>query len=785
MRRSTLLWLLALWGNAAWSDGIIIPEPPFPSLAVKYHRVDVAIDDQAARTAIDQVFLNRAGWDIEGTYLFPLPDGASFSAFSMFVDGQPLAAEVLPADEARRIYEEIVRRRIDPALLEYAGQGAYRARIFPIPAQGEKRVELAYDEVLTRDAGVVRYLYPLNTEKFSAEPLEDVSVSVTIRSTEPIKAVYSPSHPIAVERAGEHEAHVVYADEQVTPRDDFLLYYTVAEGDVGVNLLSYRPDEGEDAYYLMLAAPQVEPDSGAVIPKRVVIALDRSGSMAGEKIEQARGALSFVVQSLEETDLVGLVEYGTTVEAFADTAVPVSAQNRTALLAYIDGLGASGGTDIHGALMRSLAMVRGDGRAEMIVFLTDGKPTVGVTDVERILADVDSASTAGARIFVFGVGYDVNTHLLDRLSGDNGGTSAYVQPGEDLELAVSSFYAKVTSPVLEDLALQIPGASTRDAYPSQLPDLFRGAQIVQLGRLTGQGELTVRLAGTVRGEPTTFERQVAVPGSGPESLPRLWATRKVGYLLDQIRLHGQEAELVDEIVALSKRFGIITPYTSFLIVEDEPPAPIVDDRFRAESGADAVAASQSVRGYAEADNAAQARSEQVRYAGDKTFFLRDGVWRDSQFDDSRPALQYAFGSQAYFDLAAGRPELGRYLALGPAVDFTREGQSYRIRDVATPVDGETSARPRDLRLEQSYPNPFNRMAEIRYTVSAVGAVELSIYDLTGQRVAVLVRRWHEAGEHATRWDGRDDGGGDAATGVYLCLLRAGDETRLRKLLLMK
>lgn len=175
----------------------------------------------------------------------------------------------------------------------------------------------------------------------------------------------------------------------------------------------------------------------------------------------------------------------------------------------------------------------------------------------------------------------------------------------------------------------------------------------------------------------------------------------------------------------------------------------------------------------------------MRYAGDKTFFLRDGVWRDSQFDDGWPVAQYAFGSQAYFDLAAERPELGCYLALGPAVDFTQGGQSYRILDVATAGEDETSARPRALHLAPSYPNPFNRTAEIRYALPAAGPVELSVYDLTGQRVAVLERRWPEAGEHATRWDGRDDGGVDAATGVYFCVLRAGDETRLRKPLLMK
>ena len=258
MRR--LILLLAVSVGTVWADGIIIPEFPFPNLAIKYHRVEVEIEDQAAHTEIDQVFLNRQSRDIEGTYIFPLPREASFSAFSMHVDGEPLTAEILEADEAREIYEEIVRQRIDPALLEYVGQGAYRARIFPIPAEGEKRVQLAYDELLTMDADIVRYLYPLNTEKFSSEPLEDVSVTVTIRSSTPIKAIYSPSHEIFIERNGENEAKVVYADEGMIPDKDFVLYYTVAREEVGVSLLTFWPDEESKGYYMLLAAPQVDPE---------------------------------------------------------------------------------------------------------------------------------------------------------------------------------------------------------------------------------------------------------------------------------------------------------------------------------------------------------------------------------------------------------------------------------------------------------------------------------------------------------------------------------------------
>jgi Ca-activated chloride channel homolog len=785
MRWSTLL--LMLWAGAIWADGILIPEPFVPPLAIQYHRVAVRIEDQAAHTEIDQAFLNELTRDIEGTYLFPLPRDASFSAFSMFVDGEPLSAEILDADEARRIYEEIVRQRIDPALLEYVGQGAYRARIFPIPAQGSKRVQLAYDELLRRDAGVIRYLYPLNTEKFSPEPLEDVSVTVDIRSRVPIKAIYSPSHPIIVERDGEYSARVIYADEEVTPSQDFVLYYTVEQDQVGVDLLTYMPPDEDKGYYLLLAAPEFAPATDQVILKRIILAMDRSGSMAGEKMDQARAALRFAVNSLADGDAVNIVDYGTTVTSFADSAVIVDARTRTELLQYADGLEAMGGTHIQGALLTSLDMLRADDRAEMVVFLTDGRPTVGECDVETLLSDVAAANTAGARLFVFGVGYEVNTHLLDRLSGQNGGTSTYVEPGEDIELAVSAFYAKVSSPVMEDLQLEIAGGRRSDYYPPELPDLFRGSQVVQLGRLEANGTVDVMLSGQVRGTQVAHETQVEVASGNADFLPRLWATRKVGFLLDAIRLHGEDPELVEAIVALSKRYGIITPYTSFLIVEDQPPvaAPLLDKSSAADSGAGAVAASEALRGYAEADNTAGVRSEEVRYAGVKTFYLRDGIWQDSELDETTAAQEYAFGSTAYFDLVARRPELGPYLALGQEVVFTQGGQTFRIRKLDTAVGEGQSALPEAPGLAQNYPNPFNGGTSINFSLPVSTHARLSVHDLAGQRVANLVLEHMPAGTHQARWNGRGADGNAVASGVYFYRLDTDRQVVTRKLMLVK
>jgi len=695
--RTLFLCLGVFIPGTALGDGIMIPEP-WVDIAMGRHEVAVSIQDQAAVTEIDQTFLNLAEFgEVEATYMFPLPEGAAMSAFSMFVDGKPLASELLPADEARKIYTDIVRQRIDPALLEYAGRGAYRARVYPVVAGQPKRVRLSYSEVVPERNAVRKYVYPLNTEKFSARPLEVVSVRVEIASAEPIKSVYSPSHQVDVQRTDDHHVTVVYADEGVTPRTDFVLYFSVSRDDVGMNLLTYR-QPGEAGFYMLLAAPRVAVQASEAAKKRVSLVLDRSGSMAGDKMAQAREALKFVLRNLNPQDEFNIFDYSTLVTQFAPGMPQVTSETISAAIGYVDGLASQGGTNIHEALLAALSPLADDGSLNMVLFLTDGLATIGVTDNEGILNDVKARNATGARIFAFGVGYDVNTHLLDRLGTENRGTSAYVKPGEDIEAEVSAFYAQVSHPVLSGLALDFGGVTVRDVYPGSLPDLFKGSQIVQLGRYEGSGATAVTLTGTANGAPLAFAREVTFPEAAQthDFLPRLWATRKIGFLLDQIRLNGEHQELVDEVVALSRIYGIITPYTSFLIVEDTPPAPIVFNGFDKASGADAVAASEATRDLFGAGAAPQAPGVSetgeggLQVVGVKTFYLRDGVWRDVAYEEGQPTEDYRFGSEAYFDLVSRRPELSPYLAVGKEVVVTAGGVAYRIgADVREPNVGRS------------------------------------------------------------------------------------------------
>lgn len=723
----------------ALADGLIIPVPPpdippdrVPYLTVRYHHVTVTIDGQVATTHVDQVFVNEASYEVEGTYIFPLPEEAAIGEFSMWVDGQKLEGQVLERDEARRIYEDIVRTRRDPALLEYVGHDAFQASIFPIPAGAERRVELEYSQVLPMDNGLVKYVYPLNTEKFSPRPLKEVSVSVNINSSQPIKAVYSPSHTVSIDRPGENEAVVGYEESNVRPERDFVLYYTVSAEDVGLNLLTYKPEGGSDGFFLLLAAPKVEVATEQVVAKDVILVLDISGSMrSDDKIGQAKQALSFVLDNLGEADRFNIIAFSTATQAYARSLV--SAGERGEARDFVDRLDANGSTDINRAMLEAIAMVD-ESRPAILIFLTDGLPTTGEVDVDRIIGNVGQAAPENLRIFPFGVGYDVNTTLLDTIAQNQRGATGYVRPEEAIDEVVSAFYAKVSTPILSDASVDFGTIEVLDVYPYPLPDLFAGTQLVVVGRYSEGGDTAVTLAGMVNGQKQSFRYEGVTfrKQGGEQFISRLWATRKIGYLLQQIRLHGEETEVVNEIVELSVRYGIITPYTSFLVEETEQAlseagreqiAQSVQATAAPSSGQGAVDRSSAEKALAGAQAAPAALLPQglgdasadeygnplspVRHVGDKTFVLRQGIWTDTTFDPTKMTpVQVGFGSDDYFALVASRPEWGRYFALGEHVIVLLDGLAYEVREGdAPPVTVPASVSPAASLTPAAEPTP--------------------------------------------------------------------------------
>jgi Ca-activated chloride channel family protein len=564
----------------ARAQALLVPtDHAVPPLKLSGHQVDVAIHDQAAVTTVTQIFHNSASRPLEADYLFPVPKGASVTKFTMWVDGKEVAGEMVEADKARDIYTGIVRRMQDPGLLEYVGNNLLRLRVFPVPANGDQKLMVKFTSVADRESGLVEYVYPMKCDGKGAAAPENFSFHATIKAQSAVQNVYSPTHPVTIKQVNDHEVTVSCEGKQAGCDKDLQLFYALGDKDVGLTALTHRPDKGSDGTFMLLVSPRAELSKSQQVPRDMVFVLDTSGSMAGVKMEQARKAMKFCVNQLDKHDRFALINFASTVNKYRDGLTPATADQLPAARKWIDALQATGGTAIDAALSAALDLRSTDAnRSFTIVFFTDGMPTVGETNPDTILKNVEKRNTANTRIFTFGVGDDVNAVLLDRLAQQTRAVSTYVRPAEDIEVKVSGLYEKISHPVLTNLKLTAgKNVTLREMYPTQLPDLFHGGQLLVLGKYSGHGHAAITLTGQVGGDTREFVYEVNFAKETNDEktfVEDLWARRKVGYLLDLIRANGENKELVDEVTALAKKHGITTPYTSLLVVPDtvQPPA---------------------------------------------------------------------------------------------------------------------------------------------------------------------------------------------------------------------
>ncbi|MDR3614912.1 MAG: VIT and VWA domain-containing protein [Candidatus Obscuribacterales bacterium] len=533
-------------------------------LHLQSEEIKVDINDQVAKTYITQTFANDTDRNLAGTYLFPLPDDTTFSSFSLHIDGKPVEGKILEAQEARQQYEAIVRTLVDPGLLEYADYKTVRARIFPIPAHGTKKVELEYTQVLKADNGMLQYHFPLKAQG-ETPAVEEVKLDVKLNSKQGLRTIWSPSHEINVEKSSDNKAKVAYLAKNTVPEKDFVLYYSVSDKEMSANLVSHKLP-GEDGFFLLTVTPPVT--APKVIGKDIVLIVDTSGSMQGDKIQQSKKALRYMIGALHPEDNFAILQFNTDVDAFKSKVLPATAENKKAAMAFIDDLEARGGTNIGDALHMGASMLAEEStRPAYILLMTDGEPTVGEQDVNKLVASANSKRDI--RVFDVGVGFDVNTRLLNKLADSHHGTSQYVSPEENLETAMSSLYKKIQSPVLSNVKLTFDNVVVKDLYPREVKDIFAGSQVLLLGKYKEGAKGTVHLTGSVNGVSKSFNFPLKFEAdeTGNTYLPRLWAMRRIGHLTEVAQENHENREVIDEIVSLSKKYGIISAYTSFLVTD--------------------------------------------------------------------------------------------------------------------------------------------------------------------------------------------------------------------------
>lgn len=588
------------------AQGFLIPDDPETPVwrrrpnttrpvtyAVDKIDVDASLQDSVATVQVAQTFRNECSQTLHVRFVFPMPYDGAIDQMTFLVDGRELPGRLMDADDARQRFAEYVRRMQDPALVQWLGSGMFQTEVFPIPPNAERTVSLRYTQLLRRTGSLTDWLLPLAAADSGSAPVRNLSVRARIRSDAPLANVYSPTHDCDVEKPDATTALVTLkASGKAAAAGDLRLMWDTSEQPVRMSLVGYREDDSEDGYFMLLLQPDLDQakrsgrDSQG---KQLVLVIDKSGSMSGEKIQQARSAADYVLSKLKPRDRFELITYDNRVETYRGQLNPADDKTVADARDYVASMLAGGGTNIHDALQQSLqTAATADGPA-YVIFLTDGQPTVGVTEPNKIVAAAKQANDSRARVLSLGVGHDVNSRLLDMMSRALLGQSIYVRPTEAIDQHVQRLWDRIGAPVLSDVRLKITvdgdTGVTRNQYPDQMVDVFSGDQVVVVGRYRRGGKVQIKLTGTLDGQPQTYRFDGRLPdadtGHRTAFVQRLWAVRRIGAILDQIDLGGEHQELIDELVALSKKYGILTPYTAFLADEQVDLNDAVTQRQRA------------------------------------------------------------------------------------------------------------------------------------------------------------------------------------------------------------
>ncbi len=727
MRWSLMLAAAAgLVGSRSNAQGWVIPGPcprcvgpVFTRIVRTSSTVRATLADQVVRYEVDETFTNRGGGLGEVDYYFPLPANAAFEDLRLSINGEMVAGEVMNANQARGIYEDIVRRRRDPALVEWMGQGLLHARIFPIGPGEEKRVVVRFQSVVSREGDAVRIDYrrsapvpsvvgqsPNAYDVEGGESSFSLSYPVGAGYGEP----YSPTHALVVRTNG--NTRTVAVDGAA--RDITILLPVARSREPAISVLTNAPS-GERGYALItIAPPAVLPQS---LPRDVTFVVDVSGSMSGGKIAQARAAGKALLATLTPRDRFRLIDFDTDVRTFRSEFSEASAANVQAADRYLDALEAHGSTNIEGALRTALGNAGGDDargdRVPLVLFLTDGEPTVGEQDPQA-LARLASSMRGARHVFTFGLGADVNTTLLEQIALEGKGTASFVRPDENIERAVSVVASRLRDPVLTDIRVEADGVTLSAMMPNAVPDLFAGQSIVLLARYQGSGRAAIRVSGRTAHGADTWTHAATFPERSPDNafIPRLWATQRIGWLSAQRHAQGASPEVDAEIKELGERYGIPTELTSYLVREpmvatvggQMQPVPAAanspvsrDVRFERAKAATGMRASSSLAmadSVVDAAAAGSPGSASVLRVSNRAFALKSdtSAWVDRGYKDGMRRIRIQAYSPAYFELLHTMPELRAAFALGDHVIVA--GRAMAI-EVTTEADAATALTAAD------------------------------------------------------------------------------------------
>jgi len=671
----------ALYVRPRWSS------QDYQKMWIKSLDVDIDINDQVAKTHVDQVFYNELDQSVESVFIFPLPKNAMVTEMAYWVNGERYEARIRERQEAVDEYNDRKNQWIDPALMEKIDNNMYRLKIVPISANSEVRTEITYIEMCTYDFGVTNYEYFLNTTGLSSQPLETVHLALDAHSQNTYKYFKSPTHSnsAATQITKHSNSHysLEYGDENFMPDKDLEIEWETKRDEVQYSLLTYTPTPedsmGESSFYALWVTPPDTIEDDEIIPKDIVFAADVSSSMEGDRIVALKESLKNFLSLLNPDDRFNIITFGTHVVPFKSDLVEANSNNISEAQTFVSQIYALGMTNISSALDSSLKQSYRESSSKNLIFLTDGMPTLGETNIDSINNSVVQNNNNDVRLFSFGIGDNISERLLTKLALDNHGYAHMISADDSIETVINNHFERISKPVITDLEFDYNSFQPWDRYPKNLTDLFWGSQTMEMGLYEQGGEYNIALSGMMRDDSVKYYKPMYFPDTtgGYRFVPRLWARAKINHLLDLIAIHGETDELVNQVIELSLRYQILTEYTAL---------------------------------YADPDD-----------------------------DDS---------------------------------DIKRD----------------KTIVPKEFKLYDNYPNPFNPITNIAYDLPP-GAdqykVVIKIYDLRGNLVKILENSEKRPGHYIVQWNGTDQSGQKVANGMYIYSITAADFKASDKMLLLK
>lgn len=583
-----LLCLFTL-SPSAFAAGLLKPLDGRENLiSMKQHHVDVTINNGFARTEVDQIFRSSATQDLEALYRFPLPEKASLSEVSLFVDGKELIGEVLPKEAAQKTYKEQKAKGNQTALADQDTHKYFEVRVFPVRAQEETRVRLVYYQPLSMDLGIGRYVYPLeegNVDDAAAMNFWAIDDKVegsfrftaTLKSAYPVKDLRLPGFETraGITRKASDDSHEEKASGEVyeilieepkgtTLGKDVVLYYRLSEeAPARVEMIPYKK-AGQEGHFMLVVTP-----GGAL--QRIengtdwTFVLDVSGSMSGEKIRTLGEGLVKTMGQMKPEDRFRVITFNNRARDFSGGWMQATEENIRAMVKRTGEIQAGGGTDIHAGLEMAYEGIDAD-RTSGIFLVTDGVANIGKTAMQDFLT---LAGRHDVRLFTFVMGNSANRPLLESLAHVSGGFAMNVSTSDDIIGRILQAKAKVIHESLYNTRIDFSGNGVAELTPASIGNLYKGQQVVLFGKYKKSGQTRVTLRGRIGGEEKSWTCTVMLPEEDLENpeIERLWALSAIEDRMREIRETGSERHK-KEVVDLAVAYSLVTEYTSMVVVKE-------------------------------------------------------------------------------------------------------------------------------------------------------------------------------------------------------------------------